>query len=126
VRFRVWAPSARHLTLVVHGGAGAGEFSVPKDEEDVFDLIVDRAAAGDRYSYRINGGELRPDPASRFQPESVHGPSSIRLHSSGLTHGGAAGLRPIASCTSCTSEPFRRKVRSPARRRASKPSAMSE
>ena len=77
VRFRVWAPSARHLTLVVHDGAAAGEFSVPKDDEDVFDLIVDRAAAGDRYSYRVNGGDLRPDPASRFQPEGVHGPSEI-------------------------------------------------
>ena len=77
VRFRVWAPSARHVTLVVHDGAAAGEYSVPKDDEDVFDLIVARAAAGDRYSYRMNGGDLRPDPASRFQPESVHGPSEI-------------------------------------------------
>jgi maltooligosyltrehalose trehalohydrolase len=77
VRFRVWAPSARHLTLVVHDGAAAGEYSVPKDDEDVFDLIVDRAAAGDRYRYRINGGDRRPDPASRFQPEGVHGASEI-------------------------------------------------
>jgi maltooligosyltrehalose trehalohydrolase len=77
VRFRVWAPSARHLTLVIHDGPAAGEYSVPKDDEDVFDLIVDRAAAGDRYNYRINGGDLRPDPASRFQPEGVHGPSEI-------------------------------------------------
>ena len=77
VRFRVWAPSARDLTLVVHDGAAAREYSVPRDDEDVFDLIVDRAAAGNRYSYRINGGDLRPDPASRFQPESVHGPSEI-------------------------------------------------
>ena len=77
VRFRVWAPTARDVTLVVHDGAAAREYSVPRDDEGVFDLIVDRAAAGDRYSYRINGGDLRPDPASRFQPESVHGPSEI-------------------------------------------------
>jgi maltooligosyltrehalose trehalohydrolase len=77
VRFRIWAPSARDLTLVVHDGAAAREYSVPRDDEDVFDLIVDRAAAGNHYSYRINGGDLRPDPASRFQPESVHGPSEI-------------------------------------------------
>jgi maltooligosyltrehalose trehalohydrolase len=77
VRFRVWAPSARDMTLVVFDGAAAGEYSIPKDDEDVFDRIVDRAAAGDRYGYRINGGDLRPDPASRFQPESVHGPSEV-------------------------------------------------
>ena len=77
VRFRVWAPSAHDLTLVVHDGAAAREYSVPRDDEDVFDLIVDRAAAGNHYSYRINGGDLCPDPASRFQPESVHGPSEI-------------------------------------------------
>ncbi len=77
VRFRVWAPSARHLTLVLHDGTAAGEYSVPQDDQGVFDLIVDRAAAGDRYRYRINGGDLRPDPASRFQPEGVHGPSEI-------------------------------------------------
>ena len=77
VRFRVWAPSARRLTLVVHDGAAAGEYSVPQDGEGIFDLIVDRAAAGNRYSYRIDGGDLRPDPASRFQPEGVHGPSEI-------------------------------------------------
>jgi maltooligosyltrehalose trehalohydrolase len=77
VRFRVWAPSARDLTLVVHDGAAAREYSVPRNDEDVFDLIVDRAAAGNRYSYRINGGDLRPDPASRFQPKGVHGPSEI-------------------------------------------------
>ena len=77
VRFRVWAPSARRLMLVVHDGAAAGEYSMPQDDEGIFDLIVDRAAAGNRYSYRINGGDLRPDPASRFQPEGVHGPSEI-------------------------------------------------
>lgn len=77
VRFRVWAPSARDVTLVVHDGAAAREYSVPRDDEGLFDLIVNRAAAGDRYSYRINGGDLRPDPASRFQPENVHGPSEI-------------------------------------------------
>lgn len=33
------------------------------------------AAPGDRY--RIDGGQEVPDPASRYQPEDVHGPSVV-------------------------------------------------
>jgi len=77
VRFRVWAPAARELTLVVPDGRAAGEYALSRDGEGVFDRIVNRATAGDRYSYRVNGGTLRPDPASRFQPDGVHGPSQV-------------------------------------------------
>jgi len=77
VRFRVWAPAARALTLVLHDGRAAGEYPMPRDSEGVFDRIVDAAAAGDRYSYQVDGGPPRPDPASRFQPDGVHGPSQI-------------------------------------------------
>ena len=77
VRFRVWAPSAARLTLVVCDGQAAGEHDVLRDDDGVFETIVDRARAGDHYGYRINGGELRPDPASRFQPAGVHGPSQV-------------------------------------------------
>ena len=33
--------------------------------------------AGARYRYRLDGGGPFPDPASRFQPEGVHGPSEV-------------------------------------------------
>ena len=33
--------------------------------------------AGDRYRYRLDGDRTLPDPASRFQPEGVHGPSQV-------------------------------------------------
>jgi maltooligosyltrehalose trehalohydrolase len=33
--------------------------------------------AGARYRYRLDGDLLRPDPASRFQPEGPHGPSEV-------------------------------------------------
>ena len=32
---------------------------------------------GQRYGFRLNGGPLRPDPASRWQPEGVHRPSAV-------------------------------------------------
>ena len=34
-------------------------------------------AAGSRYKYRLDRGQSYPDPASRFQPEGVHGPSEV-------------------------------------------------
>ena len=77
VRFRVWAPSASHLALVLHDGRTAGSHDMPRDADGVFDTIVDGASAGDRYRYRVDNGELRPDPASRFQPDGVHGPSQV-------------------------------------------------
>ncbi len=33
--------------------------------------------SGGRYLYRLDGERDRPDPASRFQPEGVHGPSML-------------------------------------------------
>jgi maltooligosyltrehalose trehalohydrolase len=76
-QFRVWAPEAAEVTLVVHDGAAAGTYLMPDSGEGLFDRFVDNVAAGDRYSYRINGGPDRPDPASRFQPDGVHGPSQV-------------------------------------------------
>ncbi|MGA2936537.1 MAG: malto-oligosyltrehalose trehalohydrolase [Syntrophobacteraceae bacterium] len=47
---------------------------------------------GTRYFYRLDGNKERPDPASKFQPEGVHGPSQVidlhfaweELHWSGI------------------------------------------
>jgi maltooligosyltrehalose trehalohydrolase len=35
------------------------------------------AVAGLRYAFQLSGGQLRPDPASRWQPEGVHEPSAL-------------------------------------------------
>src|ERR1017187_7827875 len=50
---------------------------LPMTEKDGgwFELITDDASAGDLYRYQIDGGGKVPDPASRFQPQDVHGPS---------------------------------------------------
>jgi malto-oligosyltrehalose trehalohydrolase len=47
-----------------------------RDEGGVFTLVTE-AAPGSLYRYRIDGGQEVPDPASRFQPEDVHGPSEV-------------------------------------------------
>jgi maltooligosyltrehalose trehalohydrolase len=76
-RFRAIAPPGSELTLVIHDGAAAGTYPLQATDLQIRERTVAAARAGDRYSYRINGGEPRPDLASRFQPEGVHGPSQI-------------------------------------------------
>jgi maltooligosyltrehalose trehalohydrolase len=46
-------------------------------ERGYFELTVEGVRAGDRYQYLLDGDRVRPDPASRFQPEGVHNPSSV-------------------------------------------------
>src|SRR5262245_51891074 len=78
VRFRVMATSAHRVELVVQDGEAAGASDVrPADRNGVWEGFVPGAAAGDRYHYRLDGGDPRPDPASRFQPAGVHGPSEV-------------------------------------------------
>jgi maltooligosyltrehalose trehalohydrolase len=80
-RFRLWAPGAKTVDLCL--GAGRGEEIVPmrRAEGGWFDVSRPGARAGERYRYRIHTdlrGDLRvPDPASRFNPDDIHGASEL-------------------------------------------------
>ncbi|BAU48062.1 1,4-alpha-glucan branching protein [Sulfurifustis variabilis] len=75
-RFRIWAPSARAVELGL-ARDGREEF-LPLDRRDGgwYEGHVG-VGPGARYRYRIDGGLVVPDPASRFQPDDVHGPSEL-------------------------------------------------
>jgi maltooligosyltrehalose trehalohydrolase len=74
VSFGVWAPHARDVRLVL------GEREIAMDPGDStpgwWTLTMD-AAHGDRYGFCIDAGPVRPDPASRRQPDGVHGLSAL-------------------------------------------------
>jgi maltooligosyltrehalose trehalohydrolase len=72
-RFRLWAPAARQVDLAIE------DKFVPMGEqgEGWFELVEPSAAAGTLYRYRIDGKQVVPDPASRFQPEDAEGPSEV-------------------------------------------------
>ncbi|MEO6811359.1 MAG: malto-oligosyltrehalose trehalohydrolase [Isosphaeraceae bacterium] len=74
-RFRVWAPE-RTTVEVVLDGLDSG---VPLERypDGTFGGCLPGVEAGARYKYRLDGGDSFPDPASRFQPEGVHGPSEV-------------------------------------------------
>ncbi len=81
-RFRLWAPTARRVDLVITEipAAGHNEQTVVKlprlaDGWYISELLP--FGPGTRYQYRIDRNVDVPDPASRFQPEGVHGPSEL-------------------------------------------------
>lgn len=76
VRFRVWAPAAQTVDVVL---TAAPERILPMEREEGgwFTLMTEEAGPGSLYRYRINADLLVPDPASRFQPQDVHGPSEV-------------------------------------------------
>ena len=74
VRFRLWAPAARQVDLVLDDQA---EQPLHRLAGGWFERIEPGASAGSRYRFRIDGDLLVPDPASRRNPDDVHGPSQV-------------------------------------------------
>jgi maltooligosyltrehalose trehalohydrolase len=75
-RFRVWA--SRHNRVDLHITAPADRI-VPMRPMGMgyFEATLDGIEPGARYLYRLDGDVERPDPASRFQPTTVHEPSAV-------------------------------------------------
>ncbi|MFN2365655.1 MAG: malto-oligosyltrehalose trehalohydrolase, partial [Desulfurivibrionaceae bacterium] len=77
VCFRLWSPAAERVELCLEEPGGPLFLPMDKDEAGWRRLSTSRAGPGSLYRYRIDGELLVPDPASRFQPEGVHGPSQV-------------------------------------------------
>ncbi len=73
--FTVWAPLAEKVAL--HLIRQAQYIPMQKDEHGYFSCEVANIQPDDRYMYQINGEKERPDPASRYQPDGVHGASAV-------------------------------------------------
>ncbi len=72
VRFRLWAPAQQELSVALETGG-----SVPMQRHGDWFEAVAPGGDGTRYRYQLGDGTLVPDPASRFQPADVHGPSEV-------------------------------------------------
>ena len=72
-RFRLWAPDAREVDLILDGDRVS---SMTARSGGWFEL-TSAAPAGTRYRYRINGAHEVPDPAARAQEGGVDGPSIV-------------------------------------------------
>jgi len=77
VRFRLWAPQAKQVDLIL--GEDGRERCLPMQRRGGgwFERITAEAAAGSLYRFRLDEGLAVPDPASRFNPSDVHGRSQV-------------------------------------------------
>jgi maltooligosyltrehalose trehalohydrolase len=74
VEFRVWAPKRKRVAVVIDDR----DHPLAAEEDGYFCGVVGEARAGTRYTLRLDEErQTYPDPASRFQPEGVHGPSKV-------------------------------------------------
>ncbi|MGH9511304.1 MAG: malto-oligosyltrehalose trehalohydrolase [Terriglobales bacterium] len=76
VRFRLWAPKAERVEVRL-GQEIPQSLLMSRQDGGWFEFIAPAIPPGALYQYRINEGLRVPDPASRFQPRDVHGPSEI-------------------------------------------------
>ncbi|HEY6441895.1 MAG TPA: malto-oligosyltrehalose trehalohydrolase [Candidatus Acidoferrales bacterium] len=74
--FSVWAPKRESVAVHV---LGDNEQTVGMEQGDCgyHHTTLRNLATGDRYFYKLDDEHERPDPASRFQPDGVHGPSQL-------------------------------------------------
>jgi maltooligosyltrehalose trehalohydrolase len=87
---RVWAPACRRVDLI----AGPRALAMEREPDGHFRVFDEAARAGERYSFRLDGDRLRPDPASRHQPDGPHEPSAyVDPHAFRWTDHPRTGLR---------------------------------
>ena len=79
VCFRLWAPGCSTVGLLLEGRGRetGGILPMQAHPEGWHEITVESAGAGTLYRFVLPDGMKVPDPASRFQPQDVHGPSEV-------------------------------------------------
>jgi maltooligosyltrehalose trehalohydrolase len=76
--FRTWATAGRQVAVVIEGKSPmTTAYRLAPRGDGVFETFVPGVRPGARYRYLLDGNGPYPDPASRYQPEGVHGPSEV-------------------------------------------------
>ena len=75
VRFRLWAPGAPQVSVALDERNQPLAMTALPD--GWHELLTAEAKAGAFYRFQLPDGMMVPDPASRFQPQNVHGPSEV-------------------------------------------------
>jgi maltooligosyltrehalose trehalohydrolase len=81
VRFRLWAPAREQVELCLHRADGLQAIRMQSVGDGWHEHVTHDARAGIDYTFQIETGQDGPvhvpDPASRYQPADVHGPSRV-------------------------------------------------
>lgn len=76
-RWRVWAGKSSQVELVIDPRGQAQTITMEPEGRGYFSCVTFTPETGARYGYSLDGGPLRPDPASRWQPEGVETDSAV-------------------------------------------------
>ncbi len=74
--FRVWAPVAEKVQLVLDEGDRRRHAEMSPVGEGYYQSVTN-AGPGTRYMYQVDDEPPRPDPGSRSQPDGVHSASAV-------------------------------------------------
>ena len=77
--FRVWAPLRERVEVKIIAPVEQIVL-MERDAEGYWQAMVQGIEPGARYVFRLENDRDRPDPASRYQPAGVHGPSQVVDH----------------------------------------------
>jgi malto-oligosyltrehalose trehalohydrolase len=77
VRFRIWAPAARRMEVMLQADGVERALAMEALPGGWFEVLSREARAGSLYRFRIDGELQVADPASRFNPQDAQGPSAV-------------------------------------------------
>lgn len=89
--FCVWANKAQSVTLVLESPE-VRRVPMQRTPDGYHTVTVEGVGVGARYRYDLDGRVQRPDPASRSQPDGVHGASAVSAPNFAWTDGAWRGL----------------------------------
>ncbi len=76
--FCVWAPEAEMVEVILESPVRQGKaHAMTLHPEGYHCALIAGIGDGDLYRYQLADKGTFPDPASRFQPQGVHGPSQV-------------------------------------------------
>ncbi|MEM1443869.1 MAG: malto-oligosyltrehalose trehalohydrolase, partial [Verrucomicrobiota bacterium] len=75
--WRVWAPRAAEINLILDQDGASDCLAMEPEASGYFTISAKGANPGQRYGYQLDGGPIRPDPCSLWQPEGVHEKSAL-------------------------------------------------
>lgn len=78
--FVLWAPFLKKVAVRIVSPKGR-IIPTERDSRGYWRVTLDEALPGTHYFYELEKTIDRPDPASSFQPDGVHGPSQVIDHS---------------------------------------------
>ncbi|MEM1227287.1 MAG: malto-oligosyltrehalose trehalohydrolase [Planctomycetota bacterium] len=89
--FRVFASDQPKLNVEILSDDGDRIFDYPmtRDQDGFHIAAIEGVGAGGLYRYRCADESFVPDPASRFQPNGVHGPSQVMARQHAWVHDSA-------------------------------------